>query len=194
MTPKPDRQDQILQGAIEAFAKPGYTLASIKLLAQRAQLTPGLIHYHFPDKQAILEAVVGRIAQDFDQAIAWALRAQMPLDAMLEVLLGVSGVQSAPLFACWQSLCTQAPCLPELSPLLLPLLSHQHASLLSALEVQEHLTQAQAPPAAASLLTLAQGLLLIQQSAPGLLGNQAQRSQLHRAAKGIVFVQKMSGP
>jgi AcrR family transcriptional regulator len=50
----------ILDAAAEAFAEEGFTATSITRIAAAARVTKGAVYHHFPDKQALFEAVVHR--------------------------------------------------------------------------------------------------------------------------------------
>ena len=52
------RRGQIVEALRAEMAEIGYERASIKSIAARAGLAPGLLHYHFPSKEAILLELV----------------------------------------------------------------------------------------------------------------------------------------
>lgn len=52
------RRKQIIEGFAEAISEVGYTGASIAVIAQKAKLTPGLLHYHFKSKEEILKSLI----------------------------------------------------------------------------------------------------------------------------------------
>ena len=56
------RKSEIVQALLRVMAKNGYEKASIQAIGKEANLTPGLIHYHFKNKQEILIAMVNWIA------------------------------------------------------------------------------------------------------------------------------------
>lgn len=58
-----DRRAQIVEAMIETMADHGYAKATISRIAERAGLTPGLLHYHFQNKQMILLGVLDRLAE-----------------------------------------------------------------------------------------------------------------------------------
>ncbi len=58
---KEERRQQITHGLMQAMALHGYDKASIQLIAKAAGLTPGLIHYHFKTKQAILVELINNL-------------------------------------------------------------------------------------------------------------------------------------
>ena len=52
------RREQIMQGLLSVMAERGYERASIAQIGKAAGLSPGLIHYHFDNKEAILLGLV----------------------------------------------------------------------------------------------------------------------------------------
>lgn len=57
------RKSEIVQAMLTVMAKNGYEKASIQAIGKEAKLSPGLIHYHFKNKQEILIALVNWIAE-----------------------------------------------------------------------------------------------------------------------------------
>lgn len=56
------RKQEIVQALLKVMSEQGYEKASIHAIAEQAELTPGLIHYHFKSKHDILIALVKWIA------------------------------------------------------------------------------------------------------------------------------------
>lgn len=56
------RRAQIVQALASVMAQVGYEKATIQAIAGQAGLAPGLIHYHFRNKQEILVSLVQSIA------------------------------------------------------------------------------------------------------------------------------------
>ncbi len=56
-------RERLIAAAFRVVAREGLEAASVKAIAADAGLTPGLLHYHFPTKAALLEAVL-RVALD----------------------------------------------------------------------------------------------------------------------------------
>jgi TetR/AcrR family transcriptional regulator, mexJK operon transcriptional repressor len=53
-----ERRQQIINGALEVFARKGFAQATIKDIAQAAGIrSPGLIYHYFKDKQALLRQI-----------------------------------------------------------------------------------------------------------------------------------------
>jgi len=57
------RKAEIIGALLKVMARNGYEKASIVQIAKEAKLAPGLIHYHFKNKQEILIAMVNWIAE-----------------------------------------------------------------------------------------------------------------------------------
>ena len=55
--------DEILKAAKEEFLTLGYTEASMRNIAKKANLTTGSLYYRFLDKAEMLDAVVGNEAE-----------------------------------------------------------------------------------------------------------------------------------
>jgi len=51
-------RERLIAAAFRVVAREGLEAASVKAIAADAGLTPGLLHYHFPTKAALLEAVL----------------------------------------------------------------------------------------------------------------------------------------
>lgn len=56
------RREQIVTGLLMAIGEHGYDKATIQAIAQKAGLAPGLIHYHFRNKEEILLELVKSLA------------------------------------------------------------------------------------------------------------------------------------
>ena len=53
-----ERRLQIMGALVKVMARRGYDGASVADIARAARLTPGLVHYHFKNKQEILLAAL----------------------------------------------------------------------------------------------------------------------------------------
>jgi AcrR family transcriptional regulator len=79
---------QLLDAAAELIAKLGWNAVSTRILAERAGVTPGLVHYHFPSLQALLrDAALGRIS-DLLSAAEPIFENTHTLDAGVDLMLG----------------------------------------------------------------------------------------------------------
>jgi AcrR family transcriptional regulator len=79
---------QLLSAAAELIAELGWTAVSTRILAERAGVTPGLVHYHFPSLQALLrDAALGMIS-DLLSGIESIFDNARALDRGVEMMLG----------------------------------------------------------------------------------------------------------
>src|SRR3954451_9298292 len=100
-----ERRKQITRGLVGVMAKKGYDGASIADIAKAAKLTPGLVHYHFKNKQEILLAELqdlteGHVAR-LDQALVKSDDARAQLAAFIDFHLGLGAHADPEALACW---------------------------------------------------------------------------------------------
>jgi AcrR family transcriptional regulator len=81
-------RQRLRAAAAELVPELGWAGVSTRLLARRAGVAPGLVHYHFPSLQALLREAALGVLRDLLEHVAAALDAADGLDAGLEVLLG----------------------------------------------------------------------------------------------------------
>jgi TetR/AcrR family transcriptional repressor of bet genes len=112
-----ERRAEISQALLRAMAEHGYAKATISKIAREADVTPGLIHYHFDTKQAILLHLLERLAEQQEALIAKHLEgAQAPLDkldAVVDAFLAVGDDARPEAVASWVTIATEAIRLPE---------------------------------------------------------------------------------
>jgi TetR/AcrR family transcriptional regulator len=70
--PAGDRRNQLLETALEAFARRGFEGTTTKEIAAAAGITEAVIFRHFPSKQALYEAVLqhGHQTSEFEEWLA----------------------------------------------------------------------------------------------------------------------------
>ena len=56
--PKRKTKDRIFEAAIELFSKKGYHAASMRDIAQKVGIKESSLYYHYPEKSAILDAIL----------------------------------------------------------------------------------------------------------------------------------------
>jgi AcrR family transcriptional regulator len=69
---------RILTAALEMFAEQGYGGASMRKIAARAEISPGLIYAYFAGKEALLEAIFARSVSDVRESFEAADREPDP--------------------------------------------------------------------------------------------------------------------
>ena len=65
-----EKQERILQAALELFAQEGYKATSTSKVARRASVSEGLIFRHFTNKEGLLEAIVKQGEEKVKQLFA----------------------------------------------------------------------------------------------------------------------------
>jgi TetR/AcrR family transcriptional regulator, fatty acid metabolism regulator protein len=84
-------RERILQTAIAVFGERGYQAASMDEIARRAGSSKGGVYFHFPNKQAIFEALISDLVlmleSDVRSAIEQAHGALARVDAALTVAI-----------------------------------------------------------------------------------------------------------
>ena len=73
------RRDQLVECAIDAIVAVGYPRASVAEVARRAGVSKGVITYHFPAKNDLIQAVIADVIAEMQQYLEPRLRAADPL-------------------------------------------------------------------------------------------------------------------
>lgn len=81
-------RQRLLSAAVELIPERGWAAVSTRILAERAGVSPSVVHYHFPSLAALLnESVVGVIRQvlgELDGILSEVVSPVDAVDAMLE--------------------------------------------------------------------------------------------------------------
>jgi AcrR family transcriptional regulator len=90
----PVRRAEIVSATIRCLARDGYARLTMKRVAAEAGVSPGILHYYFPDKRAILAAAAAAVTSDLDRRVAVAARgardARSRLRAVIRTCLEVA--------------------------------------------------------------------------------------------------------
>jgi TetR/AcrR family transcriptional regulator, fatty acid metabolism regulator protein len=73
------RRDQLVDCAIDAIVELGYPRASVAEVARRAGVSKGVVTYHFPAKDDLIQAVIADVLGEMRQYLEPLLRAADPL-------------------------------------------------------------------------------------------------------------------
>jgi AcrR family transcriptional regulator len=92
--PAAERRRQILAAARVLFAERGFHATTTRDLGAAADINDALIYRYFPDKQAILAALIDEAIAVFEQLPKPPDQAPLPLDELLE-LIGTAFVDTA---------------------------------------------------------------------------------------------------
>jgi len=99
------RREQIVNGLLEAIGEHGYDKATIQTIARKAGLAPGLIHYHFQNKEGILLELVKSLAavaqRRYESLAAPATNAAARLNAYIDARLALGNGAEPRAVAAW---------------------------------------------------------------------------------------------
>jgi len=73
------RRDQLVECAIDAIVEVGYSRASVAEVARRAGVSKGVITYHFPAKDDLIQAVIADVLAEMGQYLEPRLHAANPV-------------------------------------------------------------------------------------------------------------------
>jgi TetR/AcrR family transcriptional repressor of bet genes len=101
-----ERRAQITAALVQVMARRGYDGAAIADVAKAAGLTPGLVHYHFKNKQEILlaalEDLVARHEQRLEARLSEVDRDPVAaLGTFIDLHLGLGADADPEALACW---------------------------------------------------------------------------------------------
>ena len=85
--PSSSTSDRILDAALASFASRGYEATSLDTVAKSLELTKQSILYWFPSKDALLEAVIARSADDLSAALETALQGRAKAGTRVEAVV-----------------------------------------------------------------------------------------------------------
>ncbi len=181
------RRAEITAGLLQVLGERGYAGASIQRIAAAADLTPGLVHYHFRSKVEILVALVRQLADGVEArfrarveglTLPWD-RVDAFLDAQLAVeeqgdarhvgawiVTGAEALRDADVAAVWREVCGRRLALAE------ELLS----AAMPGAEVTAH---------AAALVATVDGLLLQHLTNPGAMPPGQAAAVVRRFARSL---------
>jgi len=107
-TTTPARQAQIAAALRRLLPTKGFSGASIKAIAQEAQLAPGLVHHHFTSKAAILMRVVDDLAEALQQRAPQTSEGPADIHALIDAWLLPGPGADAQAVLCWAAIGAEA--------------------------------------------------------------------------------------
>jgi len=81
-----NKQNNILEAALELFAKQGYHATSTSHIAKKASVSEGLIFRHFKNKEGLLEHILAYIEQKIHLRFTRILNEETPRDIIKKTL------------------------------------------------------------------------------------------------------------
>ncbi len=83
----PSTEARILEAARTVFVRRGTHAASLKEIAQEADVNQALLHYYFSDKETLADTVFEQVASDFIPEIQAVFVAEQPLEEKVETIV-----------------------------------------------------------------------------------------------------------
>lgn len=188
------RRAEIVNALLSTIAERGYAKATIQLIAQKAGLTPGLLHYHFKTKAEILVELVKALAGLSSQRYAaFAESAKTPeerLIAYIDARLSRGDGANPTAVAAWVMIGAEAVRLPEVREIYQQAIGAEFVLLQDLLAdyLQSKGKQARnVEHLAAGLLALMEGAFQLASAAPEMMPSG------YAASMAIQFVQSYVG-
>ncbi len=171
-----ERRRQIVAALLAEIAAHGYDRASVQAIAKRAGLAPGLVHYHFRNKEEILLELIAslaRVARERDAALAAsAATPDQRLQAWIDARLAMGPGAAPDAVAAWVMIGAEAVRQPEVGRAYRAVLAQELETLtarVSACLAQRDKSTAQAPRLAAALLAFMEGAFQLSSAARELV-------------------------
>jgi TetR/AcrR family transcriptional repressor of bet genes len=174
------RRAQIVAGLKQVMAVQGYAGANMRAIADAAGLTSGLLHYHFPSKQAILLGLLDSLAERWRSRVDPSLRGRAALRVIIDVTVGMEHAEPEAL-ACWMQIGALAVQQPTVQAAWRRVMTEQLDRLTTHCA-----TEGKGPAEAATLLALLEGYLRLGTSCPGVVPAGSAASMAHRVLEAIL--------
>jgi len=189
-----ERRAQITRAFQKIMAKSGYDGAAIADVARAADLSPGLLHYHFKNKLEILLAVLDGLVQRHDRGLErrLALASGDPaeeLSAFIDFHLGLGSEADPEALACWIVLSGEALRTPRVQKAFARALASMIERLATILGrgVERGAFCAVDPAVAAPALVAAiQGYFVLAATAPDSIPPGSAATSVKRMASGLL--------
>ena len=193
-----ERRGQIVDGLLEVMARQGYAQATIAAIGKAAGLTPGLLHYHFENKQDILVALVERLTQGLAQRVERKCAGagagpREQLHAFLGAYVGLGEDADPRAVAAWVVIGAEAVREPQVRALYTHAVAgtlRQLRELLTACLREEGRTTRNVGRLAAGLLSAIEGAYRVSAAAPGVLPEGFAAPTLRRMADGMLAAEE----
>ncbi|ATB32004.1 TetR/AcrR family transcriptional regulator [Melittangium boletus] len=190
-----ERRQQIVQGLLSVMAERGYERASIAEIAKAAGLSPGLVHYHFTQKQEVLLALVEQLAARSGERVRARLErskggARAQVDAFLDAFLATGEDADPDAVAAWVTISAEAVRQPEVRAAYEKVVRADLAQLEEL--VGAVIGRRRARAVAAGLFAAVQGYFVLAAASPELIPAGSASSTVKRMAAGLLDAEPAS--
>lgn len=184
------RRREIVQGLAQVMAERGYAKATVHAIAKAADLTPGLVHYHFHTKQEILISLIESLAE----VVRGRLRSAAPdpehrLQSAIEAFVGTEAGVEAQAVACWVVIGAEAVRQPEVRELyelvMRQTISEFEAIFREAMQKKGG-SAGDAPAAAVATVAAIEGFFRLAAGAPSCVAPGAAARSIRAIADGFL--------
>lgn len=182
------RRQEIVDGLLQVMSQKSYEKATIASIARAAGLSPGVVHYHFTSKQAILleltEQLAARLRERFC-GMDTDPHPQARLNAFIDSRLAVGPGADPRAVACWVAIGTEALRQDEVGEIYRRLLTEQTAELTQIL-VPLFPTQDGAAEAAVAILAAIEGCYQVATAVPEIVPPGFAARSVKSMAAGLI--------
>lgn len=184
------RQSEIVEALLQVMAERGYAGASVTRIAAQAGLAAGLVHYHFPNKEAILLALVDALAARFEarerarlDGTAWG-----DLHAFVDALLATGEGADPAAARCWVQVGAVALQRPAVAARYRAVVAAQAERLAARIQaVLDHEGWGgDAQAMAATVLATAAGAFHLAATAPGVMAPGSAAPLTRHMVRGLL--------
>lgn len=183
----------ILRAFASLLAEAGYAGATMSKVAKRAKLLPGLLHYHFADKEEMATGLIVELQAVRDQRFALAIEkatdSRAKLHAFVAAHVRLDAEADADSARAWAAVSAEAQRSPALAKLYTRALQDSEASLrrllLPVLEQKRRSLKA-APRMARTLLLAIEGVFHVAMAAPSLIPRGSSYVELVALADALI--------
>lgn len=188
------RRTQITRALVKVMARRGYDGATVAEIAKAARITPGLVHYHFENKQEILLAALGDLIARHDARLEARLSEvgadpSAQLAAFIDFHLGLGADADPEALACWILLCGEALREPKVRVELARALAtsaERVAAIIRRGVAQEIFVCASVDEAASALVAAIQGYFVLAATARQAIPKGSAARSTKRMAEGLL--------
>ena len=191
-----ERRAEIVSALGRVMARHGYEGATIGLIAAEAELSPGLVHYHFESKGEILLALVLGLAERaearVEARVSGSIGAVDRFDALLDAILGRGEGQDLEAVACWSLIGAEAVKNPQVRALyrgFVERLADRIAALFEAACHERGRTAEGQRAVAYSLVAMIEGYFALAAAMPDAIPRGSAAKMARHAARGLIEAQ-----
>jgi TetR/AcrR family transcriptional repressor of bet genes len=189
-----ERREQIAGALLRVMARKGYDGASIASVAAAARVAPGIVHYHFKDKQEILVTALRDLVSRYEAALD-ARESAAGSDPVRRILafidfhLGLGAESDPETLACWVMLSGEALRQPKIRAEYagaMQSIARRLCTLIEEGQKQGELRCADATVAASALVAAVEGYYVLAAVARDVIPRGSAALAVRHMAEGLL--------